>query len=82
MVKKRLESGNEMYRLILMDYSMAPGLSGCETTIEIRNLLQNTGICPYIYCLTANNGKQVENEVLKVGMDGMCRSKPMSDDEL
>ena len=38
-VKERLESDDEMYRLIIIDYCMDPGWNGPETTVQIKKLL-------------------------------------------
>ena len=56
MVKARCSSGQPMYKLIIMDYSM-PECNGTEATTAIRKIVQNRqaiiGVQPLICCLTA-----------------------------
>ena len=53
----RYESGKEMYKLILMDYSM-PILNGADSTKKIRDYLAQLNtievIYPHIICLTTH----------------------------
>ena len=55
LVKKRLETENSTYKLIMMDYSM-PVCNGGEATKQIRLLLFNSDTNlpqPFICCLTS-----------------------------
>ena len=55
-VKARLDSKHQLYKLIMMDYSM-PICDGPTTTIAIREILTARGISrdqqPFICCLSA-----------------------------
>ena len=57
-VKKRYASGNSMYELILMDYSM-PILDGPGSTAQIKAFLEGKNVVrlPYICFLTAYTQK-------------------------
>ena len=54
LVKARLESGESMYKLILMDYAM-PVCDGRTAARSIRSMMMNylTDENPFICCMTA-----------------------------
>lgn len=89
MVKRRLkeyaEGSCELYKLILMDFSM-PGMDGPTTVREILRLYrESTNITPeqypYICCCTAYSEQQYKNAAFDAGMNHFL-SKPISMDQL
>ena len=85
---KKNPSSPQMFKLILLDYSM-PELDGPSTAKEIRRIsgqsLENESQCltaaPYICCLSAYQHEDYEEVALASGMNEF-QTKPMSDDSL
>ena len=64
-----LEGSQEMYKIILLDYSM-PGMDGPQVAIETRKLLKSAGVkTPYICCCSAYSEASYKQNALEVGMD-------------
>ena len=72
LVKARLESGEAMYKLILMDYSM-PVCDGRTATSAILSMFKGNGNRlanqPFICCMTAYAEETYKDAALKAGMD-------------
>ena len=87
-LQKKNSSSLEMYKLILLDYSM-PELDGPSTAKEIRRIsgqsLENETQCltvtPYICCLTAYQHEDYQEDALASGMNEF-QTKPMSFESL
>ena len=72
---------HEMYRVILLDYSM-PIMDGLETAKEIRQLLhRHEAFQPYIVCCSAYDDDNFKEEAYAAGMDDFF-TKPVNANEL
>ncbi len=55
------------YSAVLMDYDM-PGMNGFECATQIRDFEKATGVYTPIICITANQGKEIEEACRAAGM--------------
>ena len=72
LVRKRVESDNSTYKLILMDYSM-PNCNGSDATKQIRMFLFSQAPHlqqPFICCVMSYVERSYQQEVLEAGMNG------------
>ena len=86
MIAKRLqmvkEGKQEMYKLVMLDYSLEDGMDGPLVAIKIREMMKDyPGKRVYICCCTAYDGQTVYNEAMASGMDDFI-TKPITFDKL
>ena len=83
-IRDRIDSGEPMYDLILMDYSM-PELDGPSTTAMVRDIIrkQNTPLIPqpYICCVSAYSETFFRNNAINSGMNDF-KTKPVPKQEI
>ena len=76
MIQDRINAGQVMYKLILIDYKM-PNCNGAEATAMIKSLLIDyDNKWPYIACLSNFNEISIKKSVIRAGVD-VFLSKPI-----
>ena len=71
----------EMYKIILLDYSM-PGIGGLEVAKIICNLVQEHDLKkPYLCCCTAYTSEKYRNSAISAGFDRFL-TKPVTAEDI